>query len=438
MKAVFECERLVAGYRRVPVIRDLSVAVKEGEFLALLGPNGAGKSTLLRVLTGLLSPISGSAKAFGRPVSRMKPSERARLMAVVPQELSTPMAYTVEDLAAMGRSSALRPWEGLGENDRHIVERAMIYADVIELRGSCIEALSGGEKQRAIIAMALAQEPRVLLMDEPTTHLDMNHALEIMQIVERLNREQGVTVLMTSHDLNLVSEFCGRLLLMDGGRMIADGPPADVLREDVLQSVYHCDIRVQRNIHTHATLVVPTRRFDCLSSGALVRVHVIAGGGSGGELLRRLCIDGYGATCGVLNRRDTDALAAEALGVKAALEEPFSPVGPAALSQAQAFAREADALVICEVPFGPGNLANLDIADEALRRGIKVFVNASRLEQRDFCGHRAAIGRIQRLLDGGAVQWRQLDDLMRELSGLGSLPRGAPEGGSCVGRANLT
>lgn len=426
MKTVFECDRLVAGYGRVSVIRDLSLTIKEGEFVALLGPNGAGKSTLLRVLTGLLSPLSGDVQAFGRPAHQMKPSERARLMAVVPQELSTPMAYTVEELATMGRTATLRPWQGLCESDRQIVERAMIYADVIELRNSYLEALSGGEKQRAIIAMALAQEPRVLLMDEPTTHLDMNHALEIMQIVERLNRKHGVTVLMTSHDLNLVSEFCGRLLLMDGGRMVADGTPPQVLQEDILKAVYHCDIRIQHNIHTNAVLVVPTRRLDRSDADANARVHVIAGGGSGGELLRRLCIDGYSASCGVLNRLDTDALAAEALGITAAYEEPFSPVGPAALLQALDLARVADSVVICEVPFGPGNLANLDIADEALCRGIKVFINTTRLEQRDFSGQQAAFSRITHMLSAGAIPWQKLDELMRAMSGLSTKPGSAP------------
>ncbi|MBI2437625.1 MAG: ABC transporter ATP-binding protein [Lentisphaerae bacterium] len=258
--SAFEFEHVTAGYNRSVVLRDVHCAVAEGEMVALLGPNGAGKSTLLRVLTGLLEPFAGRVQLFGQDVRRLKALDRSRLIAVVPQELKTPMAYTVEDLVFMGRAGRLPAWQAPTAADRRIVEQAMAYTDVRDLRDRPLDALSGGEKQRAVIAMALAQEPRVIVMDEPTTHLDLNHALEIMQIVERLNGEQGVTVLMTSHDLNQAAEFCRRLLLLDHGALIADGAPADVLHEDILSNVYHCAIRVRQDPDTGALLVRPERR----------------------------------------------------------------------------------------------------------------------------------------------------------------------------------
>ncbi|MBI2437397.1 MAG: ABC transporter ATP-binding protein [Lentisphaerae bacterium] len=258
--SAFEFEHVTAGYNHSAVLRDVHCAVAEGEMVALLGPNGAGKSTLLRVLTGLLPPLAGRVRLFGQDVRRLNALDRSRLIAVVPQELKTPMAYTVEDLVFMGRAGRLQAWQAPTATDWQIVERAMAYTDVRDLRERPLDALSGGEKQRAVIAMALAQEPRVIVMDEPTTHLDLNHALEIMQIVERLNGEQGVTVLMTSHDLNQAAEFCRRLLLLNHGALIADGAPADVLREDILSNVYHCAIRVQQDPDTGALLVRPERR----------------------------------------------------------------------------------------------------------------------------------------------------------------------------------
>lgn len=418
MKNAFECQQLSAGYDERLVLANLTLSVAEGEMTALLGPNGAGKSTLLRVLTGLLPPRTGRVMVFGQELTRLDAARRSRLIAVVPQELKTPMAYTVAELVTMGRTAGLRPWERLSAADRQIVERAMVYTDVSDLQDRSLDTLSGGEKQRAVVAMALAQEPRVILMDEPTTHLDMNHALEIMQIIERLNREQRVTVLMTSHDLNLAAAFCHRLILLDRGQVAADGAPADVLREDRLREIYHCDFRVQPDPQSGTVLVVPASRLTPPDSSGNLRVHVIAGGGSGGEVFRRLSLGGYRVTCGVLNQRDTDVTVAEALGVKLVLEKPFSPVGVEALARARQAAQDAAVVILCEVPFGPGNVVNLDIAEEALRRGAQVFLNDRNLDSRDYSPQRAAVTRIRQLLQQGALAWRQVSAVMNRLAKL--------------------
>lgn len=416
MSPAFEFEHVSAGYNRTTVLRDMHFAVAEGEMVALLGPNGAGKSTLLRVLTGLHQPSAGKVRIFGQDVCRLQALDRSRLIAVVPQELKTPMAYTVEELVLMGRAALLNPWQAPTAADRLVVERAMVYTDVSDLRDRPLEALSGGEKQRAVIAMALAQEPRVIVMDEPTTHLDLNHSLEIMQIIERLNRNQRVTVLMTSHDLNLAAEFCQRLILMDHGALIADGAPSEVLREDVLRDVYHCDIRVGQEPHTGAVLVLPARRLTEPQAGRQLRVHVIAGGGCAGELLRRLSLAGYRISCGVLNQQDTDAQVAEALGVDVVLEKPFSPIGMAALEKAKNLAADAEVVIICEVPFGPGNLVNLEIADQALQRGGRVLINDHLLENRDYSPDRQALAWIRRLMETGATPWRQINQALDVLT----------------------
>ncbi|MEI6085792.1 MAG: ABC transporter ATP-binding protein [Verrucomicrobiota bacterium] len=236
------CQQVSAGYRDLPVLQEVSLTIAEGQMVALLGPNGAGKSTLLRVLTGLHPHTAGTVQLFDRDVRGIPAVERARLVAVVPQEVTTPMAFTVEELVALGRSLPRGRW---GHVDPAEVEPALQSTDLWELRDRLYTELSGGEKQRAIIAMALAQEPKLLLLDEPTAHLDINHRLEILQLLEKLNREQGLTVLMTSHDLNLAAEFFPQLVLMNQGRIVAAGTPSEVFQEARLAEVFHCQLLVR-------------------------------------------------------------------------------------------------------------------------------------------------------------------------------------------------
>ena len=260
MSAAIELERVTAGYRDRPVLNDISFAIEAGEMTAVIGPNGAGKTTLLRVVTGLVKPISGHVRLFGQAVPELRARDRARLVGVVSQSLETPMAFTVEEMVTMGRTRVLGRWMPPSARDRECVRRAMEWTDVSVMRARRFTELSGGEKQRAVIAMVLAQEPQIILMDEPTSHLDMNHRVDIMQIVERMNTEHGVTVLVVSHDLNLSADFCRRLVMLDHGRIRTDGPPVDVLTEDILEAVYHGPVRVHKDPEIGSVSVTPLRR----------------------------------------------------------------------------------------------------------------------------------------------------------------------------------
>ncbi len=421
MNTAFEFINVRAGYDERIVLADIELRAAAGEMIALLGPNGAGKSTLFRVLSGLVRPVSGRVFLCDGEVHKMRAARRSRLLAVVPQELKMPPAFTVEEMVAMGRVTILPPWQKPSDEDRKIVARSLVYADVNDLGNRPFDLLSGGEKQRVLIAMALAQEPKVIIMDEPTTHLDANHALEIMQIVERMNRERGLTVLMISHDLNLAAEFCRRLILLDHGRIVADGAPAEVFQEDILQKVYHCEMRVQPDLRTGRPYVKPCARHTdaagmAAGAASAVKIHIIAGGGSGAELLRQLVFNNFtNVTCGVLNERDTDAQVCEALGIQAVLEKPFSSIGAESYRQAEETASRADVLVVCEVPFGPGNTINLRLAENALKRGAKVLINDANLQGRDYSPGNEAAVRISRMLSEGARAWNNLHDLRQIL-----------------------
>ncbi|OGV62432.1 MAG: hypothetical protein A3K19_33270 [Lentisphaerae bacterium RIFOXYB12_FULL_65_16] len=259
MTAAITCQNLSAGYLGVPVLRDVSFSIAAGEMVGVLGPNGAGKTTLFRVLTGLLEPRAGEVTLFGRRLASVSAAERASLVGVVPQELETPMAFAVAEIVMMGRTVSLNRWRPPSASDAQQVEQAMREADVLHLRDRPFPELSGGEKQRVLIAMVLAQDPKLILLDEATSHLDLSHRLEILELVERLNRERGVTVLMSSHDLALTAEFSRRLLLVDAGQIAADGPPDSVLQSETLRTVFRCDVRAKRDPETGALVVFPVR-----------------------------------------------------------------------------------------------------------------------------------------------------------------------------------
>jgi iron complex transport system ATP-binding protein len=268
MSAAFQLERVTAGYHGRPVLRDLSLEAGEGAMLALLGPNGAGKSTLLRAITGRLRAAAGTVRLFGRDVRHLPAAERSRLVSLVPQQIEVPMAFTVEQMVLMGRTAALNRWRAPSPADRRIVEQAMAYTDVLELRERLFNEMSGGERQRVVIALALAAEPRLILLDEPTAHLDMNHRLEVLELIARLNAERGVAIVMVAHDLNLAAEFFPRLVILERGRIAADGPPGAVLRPETLEPVYRCRVSLHRDPDGGALRVFPRRAERLTAAGS--------------------------------------------------------------------------------------------------------------------------------------------------------------------------
>ena len=260
MNTAIQLINVSAGYPTRPVLRDLSLEIRAGETVALLGPNGAGKSTLLQVITGRHPATSGTVQLFGRDVRHLPAAERARLVSVVPQQLEVPMAFTVEEMVMMGRTATLQRWQGPSAADRQIVEQAMVYTDVLKLRGRLFQEMSGGERQRVVIAMALAAEPQLILLDEPTSHLDMNHRIEVLELISRLNCEHGVAIVMVAHDLSLAAEFFPRLVMLDAtGRIAADGSPTEVLREPTIEAVYRCRVHVHPDPACGALRVFPRR-----------------------------------------------------------------------------------------------------------------------------------------------------------------------------------
>lgn len=222
----------------------VSLAVAAGEMFGVLGPNSAGKTTLLRLLTRVLSPARGEVRLSGRPVRELPHAELARQVAVVPQDAPRPFPFSVEQLVLMGRypHGPGRYFES-GEDRAQAVE-AMRATGVLHLASLPLEQLSGGERQRAMLARALAQQPRLLVLDEPTSHLDLRYQAETAALLRRVNAEHGLTVLLVSHDLDLAAQVCDRLLLLGGGRVARVGTPAEVLQRETLEGVFGCSVVV--------------------------------------------------------------------------------------------------------------------------------------------------------------------------------------------------
>lgn len=246
------------SYIDVPVLHAIDLMVQKGEMVALLGPNGSGKTTLIKLACGVLRPTEGEIHLDGSSLRRLKRREVAQRVAVVPQQFHMPFAFTLREVVLLGRTPFLRAFSDEGERDHQAVNRAMELMGLKELEQRFFNELSGGERQKGILAMALAQEPKLLLLDEPTAHLDINHQVEILELVKGLNREQGITVIGAMHDLNLAALYFDRLILLKEGRIFADGPPSQVLTEETIQDVFSASVQVTQHPSMKAPHIVIT------------------------------------------------------------------------------------------------------------------------------------------------------------------------------------
>lgn len=250
MTPLVEVQRVRFAYEATPVIDDVSFSVDPGEILGVIGPNSVGKTTLLRLLSNVLVPRSGTIRLAGRDLAGLKRFEVARMLAVVPQDVVLAFPFMVREFVLMGRYPHSRGHFFEGPDDLIAADEALRSAGVVGLADKPVHALSGGERQRVLVARALAQRPRLLLMDEPSAHLDLHHQVELARLIRRLNREEGTTVVLVSHDLNLAAELCDRLLLLARGRVARLGKPEEVLETALIEEVFGCRVWIERNLET--------------------------------------------------------------------------------------------------------------------------------------------------------------------------------------------
>jgi iron complex transport system ATP-binding protein len=244
-----------------PVLRAVSVRVPRRGLIGILGPNGSGKTTLLRLLGGLLAPSAGHVRLDGVELHTITRGTVARRIAMVPQDTQLTFEYTVLEMAMMGRYPHLRAFEIEGPNDLAIARDALRMTGTLHLESRLFSTLSGGEKQRVVIASALAQNPDILLLDEPTASLDLAYQLEVRSILDKLNSERQITIVVSTHDLNLAASLCRDLILLDRGRVLADGSTQSMLDRTLIQQLYGVDVDVTTNARTGHLMIVPVARW---------------------------------------------------------------------------------------------------------------------------------------------------------------------------------
>jgi iron complex transport system ATP-binding protein len=380
-------------YPQRDIFSGLNLALEKSEVLGLIGPNSSGKTTLLKLMDGLLHAQEGRILLEGKDLRDLPRLAVARTVAVVPQGMEVPFSFTVGEIVLMGRAIYLPRFAWEKKKDWAVAREAMALTNVLELEARLFTELSQGEKQRVLIARALAQEPKVILLDEPTSHLDINHQVEIHELIRHLNVERNLTVLHISHDLNMAAEYCHRLALLHKGAVYFSGPPSAVLTEENIRKVYETTVLIEKNPISGAPRVTPLAKARGPKPLHPVTVHLICGGGSGADLARRLVLRGCRVTLGVLNLGDTDQKVGATLGLSMVLEEPFAAISERAFREHQGLLEKADLIVVERFYVGRGNLANLRAALEALKRGKKVIVLENELPLD--------------MTDGQAGQWYQ-------------------------------
>ncbi|MBE3582360.1 MAG: ABC transporter ATP-binding protein [Thermoanaerobacteraceae bacterium] len=404
-QVLLDVHGITYSYGSVPALAGITFQMRPGEMIAVIGPNGSGKSTLIKCLDRALRPRLGAVLLDGRDLWDYSPRETARRMAVVPQETVTEFDFTVAEVVLMGRQPHL---SGLlrreGRRDLAVAREAMELTSTLHLAERPVSSLSGGERQRVIIARALAQEPEVLLLDEPTSHLDITYQVEILDLLAYLNRIKNISIIAVIHDLNLAAQYFPRVILLSGGKIVDVGPPEKVITTPNIRKAYNSEILLGRhpgNGRLFVTLL-PRRSAGRTSGNFHPAVHLVGGGGTAAGLMEAMFCRGWKVTAGVLNRGDRDWEQGRLLGIEMVEIPPFVPIGDEDHRRNLALMKKADCALLASVPFGQGNIRNLYALEEALSGGLPVFlVDESPIEERDYTGG-AATKVYKRMIEKGA------------------------------------
>lgn len=362
-KPILSAEGLNVGYGKKTVVSGLNLKAMKGQVICLLGPNGAGKTTVLRTLSGLLAPVSGTVEVEGVGIGSLKQKELSRRLSLVLTESITPSLTTVEELVSMGRTPYTGLMGRLTDEDRRIVAEAIETVGAGSLRERYYDELSDGEKQKVMIARALVQEPQLMILDEPTSHLDVRHKIEVIRVLQRLSGEKGITCILSLHDIDLALKGCQIVLLVRDGKIAAQGTPEEVVGNGCIGELY--DISGARYSELLGAVELTGR-----ASG---EIFVAGGAGSGVRLYRALSRSGYGLTAGVLHRGDVDFQVAEPICSKVIAEESFEPISRENADKAFALIRAAKCVVDSGFPIGSENLENAALLKRAAESGKPVL-----------------------------------------------------------------
>lgn len=342
-KYYFTTEKMTVGYDGKPLIVDVEIALRKGEILTLIGPNGAGKSTILKSIARQLALIAGTVSLDGKDLKSLSGAELSQKMAVVMTQRLRSELMTCEDVVATGRYPYTGRFGILSAEDHAAVESAMELVKVTEIRDLDFDRISDGQRQRVMLARAICQEPEILILDEPTSYLDVRHKLEFLSILQKLCREKQLTVILSLHELELAEKISDRILCVNGSAVERIGSPEEVMTEGYITHLYGIRAGSYDEASADMELAAPE---------GSPKVFVIAGAGSGRSTYRRLQRAGVPFATGILYENDLDWPVAKALAVETVSESPFEPVSQIKLEMAKKILGNCDRVICCREKFG--------------------------------------------------------------------------------------
>lgn len=376
MENIIRVDHVNVGYDKKTVVEEVHFKGLRGQMICLLGPNGAGKSTILRTISGLLEPVDGAVYIDGENIAMMKKDILAKKLAVVLTEQVTPQMTTVYEIAAMGRNPYTNFWGKLSRDDRLIIDHALETVGAYKLKDRYYAELSDGEKQKVMIARALVQQPELIVLDEPTSHLDIRHKIEIIHILNKLCRTMGITVILSLHDIDLAIKGCQTLILVKDGKILTQGAPEDVIRNETVQTLYDIE-------GAHYNEKMGSVELDGINTED---AFVISGNGTGIGIYRSLSRWGYGIASGILYENDIDTQVAKTICSRVIEEKAFEPIGDIQVRKARKAVSEAGFVVDTGFPAGQYYRENIELINYALKKHKTVYSLRAAKESRQFFG----------------------------------------------------
>lgn len=323
--AVLSCKDLSVGYKDSTILSNINLDFEPSQFISLLGPNGAGKTTLLRTLSRHLKPVSGSVLIGGRPLDSMRQDELAKIMAIVLTDKVTPPLFSASEFVALGRYPHTNFLGRMSQEDKDVVIQALIAVNAENLSNREFTSLSDGEKQKVLVARALAQEPKILLLDEPTAHLDLKHRVEVMSILRDLCATKNITVIASLHDVDIAAKVSDKVALIKNGAVTGWGAPEEVLSSKDVAELYDFN---------SACFNSQLGSIELRGKNNRAKVFVVGGMGSGAQVFRILAKSGYQISTGVLYENDLDCYVAESLGCTCSSQTPSDTIKETSLKSA--------------------------------------------------------------------------------------------------------
>lgn len=373
---ILKTENLSVGYEKKVVVDKVEISATKGEVVCLLGPNGAGKTTILRTLSGLLKSIDGEVYIKDKRLCDINKKELAKQLAVVLTKKFTGELMTVFEVASMGRYPHTGFFGRLSESDIKKTFDALKTVNAEYLADRYFEELSDGEKQKVLVARALVQEPEIIILDEPTTHLDIRHRLELLDILKKLSKEKGITVILSLHEVDMALKSCDKVVLIKDNKILAYGVPEDVVTEDIIQNLYSIKDANFNNLLGSIEI----------SNTLEPSVYVIGGSGYGAPIYRALTKHHVGIATGVIHKNDVDYEIARTMGIQINSEKAFEAISDISYKKAVNFLDSINIVVDSGCPIGKMNEKNIDLINYALNRGKRVFTLRSNEECKDLYG----------------------------------------------------